>query len=146
VAITIHPCQNQDRAGVLALWQACGLTRPWNPPEADFDRAVAGPNSTVLVAKDAGELVGSVMVGDDGHRGWVYYLSTAPNRQGQGIGRMLMTAAEDWLRGRGVRKLELMVRDTNQAVLGFYDHLGYEHEPVAVRSRWLTETDPRQGV
>ena len=55
-----------------------------------------------------------------------------------------MLAAEDWLRVRGVRKVELMVRDTNDAVLGFYDRLGYEREPVAVCSRWLTETDPRQ--
>ena len=54
-----------------------------------------------------------------------------------------MRAAEDWLRARGVRKLELMVRSTNEAVLGFYDRLGYEREPVAVCSRWLTATDPR---
>ena len=132
-----------DRAAVLALWQDCGLVRPWNPPEGDLDRALAGPSSTLLVADDAGTVVGSVMAGDDGHRGWVYYLSALPERRGQGIGAALMRAAEDWLRARGVRKLELMVRSTNEAVLGFYDRLGYEREPVAVCSRWLTETDPR---
>ncbi len=135
-----------DRAAVLALWQACGLTRRWNPPEGDLDRAVAGSTSAVLVAADGGEVVGSVMVGDDGHRGWVYYLSAAPNRRGQSIGRRLMNAAEDWLRARGVRKLELMVRTTNDVALGFYDRLEYEREPVAVLSRWLTETDPRESI
>jgi ribosomal protein S18 acetylase RimI-like enzyme len=135
-----------DRAAVLALWKACGLTRPWNPPEGDLDRAVAGPSSAVLVAEEKGDVVGSVMIGDDGHRGWVYYLSAVPARRGEGIGASLMTAAEDWLRARGVRKLELMVRDTNDAVLGFYDRLGYEREPVAVLSRWLTPTDPRRQL
>lgn len=133
-----------DRAAVLALWEACGLTRPWNPPAGDLDRALAGPASAVLVAEDAdGAVAGSVMVGDDGHRGWVYYLSVAPALQTSGLGRGLMRAAEDWLKARGVRKLELMVRDGNEAVLSFYDRLGYTREPVAVLSRWLTDTDPR---
>ena len=142
----VRPFCDRDRAAVLALWQACGLTRPWNPPEGDLDRALAGPSSAVLVADDGGIIAGSVMVGDDGHRGWVYYLSAPPDRRGQGVGTALMQAAEDWLRTRGVRKLELMVRETNEAVLGFYDRLGYEREPVAVCSRWLTATDPRTEV
>jgi len=143
----IRPFREADRAAVLALWQACGLTRPWNPPEGDLDRALAGPTSDVLVAEDdAGAVAGSVMVGDDGHRGWVYYLSVAPARQKTGLGHDLMRAAEDWLKPRGVRKLELMVREGNQPVLGFYDRLGYEREPVAVLSRWLTNTDPRTNA
>jgi ribosomal protein S18 acetylase RimI-like enzyme len=135
--------RDADRVAVLALWEACGLTRPWNPPEGDLDRALAGPSSTVLVAEDRGSVVGSVMVGDDGHRGFVYYLSAIPERQGAGIGRALMTAAEEWLRVRGVRKVELMVRNSNTGVLGFYDRLGYVREPVAVCSHWLTEEDPK---
>jgi ribosomal protein S18 acetylase RimI-like enzyme len=139
----IRPFRDEDRAAVLALWEVCGLIRPWNPPEGDLDRALAGPSSAVLIADDAGTVTGSVMVGDDGHRGWVYYLSAAPDRRGEGIGVALMRAAENWLRARGVRKLELMVRTSNESVLGFYDRLGYEQEPVAVCSRWLTEADPR---
>lgn len=145
MGITVREFVEDDRAAVLDLWEACGLTRPWNPPEGDLDRALAGPSSTVLVALDGEALVGSVMIGDDGHRGFVYYLSAAPSAQGGGIGRLLMAAAEDWLRARGVRKIELMVRDTNTAVLGFYDRLGYVQEPVKMLSRWLTESDPQQG-
>ena len=71
----IRAFQEKDRAAVLALWDACGLTRPWNPPEGDLDRALEGASSAILVAEDNGIVTGSVMVGDDGHRGWVYYLS-----------------------------------------------------------------------
>ena len=143
--MTIRPYEPADRAAVLALWEACGLTRPWNPPEGDLDRAVQGPSSAVLVAVEKGRVTGSVMVGDDGHRGWVYYLSVQPNLQKSGLGRDLMTAAEEWLRGRGVRKIELMVRNTNDGVIGFYEAIGYGQEPVAVLSRWLID-DPKKGL
>ena len=140
----VRAFRDSDRAAVLALWEECGLTRPWNPPEGDLDRALAGPSSTVLVAEHEGTVQGSVMVGDDGHRGWVYYLSVRPADRKSGLGQTLMRAAEDWLRARGVRKIELMVRNTNGAAIGFYEAIGYGHEPVAVLSRWLID-DPTKG-
>jgi GNAT superfamily N-acetyltransferase len=88
----------------VALWQACGLTRPWNDPYADFARAVEGRSSAVLGMYDAGTLVGTAMVGVDGHRGWVYYVAAAPERRGQGIGRALMKAAENWIIDHGMPK------------------------------------------
>lgn len=138
----VRPFRPGDRPAVLALWEACGLTRPWNPPEGDLDRALAGPSSAVLVAEDNGAIQGSVMVGDDGHRGWVYYLSVDPAARKSGLGRRLMAAAEAWLTARGVRKLELMVREANHATLGFYGALGYQREPVHVLSTWLID-DPK---
>lgn len=122
---------------VLALWAATGLTRPWNDPQADAVRAVEGATSSILVAHDGDDVVGSVMVGLDGHRGWVYYLAVAPERQGEGWGRRLMAAAEDWLRDRGAPKLQLIVRTGNSAVLGFYDSLGYGDQRVTVLGRFL---------
>ena len=113
------------------------LTRPWNDPGADFDRALGGPSSTVLGALDDRRLVGTVMVGHDGHRGWVYYLASSPTRRGLGIGRELMAAAERWLEAREVPKLELMVRTSNADVVSFYERLGYGREDVVVMSRWL---------
>lgn len=138
----IRPFHEADRAAVLALWEVCGLTRPWNPPDGDLDRAVQGPSSAVLVAEEGGLLQGSVMVGDDGHWGWVYYLSVQPELRQSGLGQALMTAAEDWLRARGCRKVELMVRNTNDGVIGFYEAIGYGQEPVTVLSRWLID-DPK---
>ena len=79
----------------MALWQAAGLTRPWNDPGADFDLALANPTSTILLTRDDDAIIGTVMVGFDGHRGWVYYLASDPSRLKGGIGRTLMSAAEN---------------------------------------------------
>ncbi len=126
-----------DRAAVTGLWAAAGLTRPWNPPDADFARALAGPSSTILVGLDDGELVATAMVGDDGHRGWIYYVAVPAARRSEGHGVEIVRAAEDWLRQRGCPKVELMVRDDNAEVAGFYEALGYVPDAVRVLGRRL---------
>ncbi|WP_168844384.1 GNAT family acetyltransferase [Sphingomonas sp. S2M10] len=126
-----------DRSAVVMLWQAAGLTRPWNDPDADFHRAVAGATSTILLLRDGEALLGTVMVGEDGHRGWVYYVAVAEAARGQGHGRALMAAAESWLRARGCPKLQLMVREGNDAAIGFYRALGLEPQPVVTLGRFL---------
>ena len=85
---------SMDIEAAAALWRQAGLTRPWNPPELDLRRALDGHTSTVLGAFDDERLVGTVMVGHDGHRGWVYYLAVDESRRGTGLGKRLMTAAE----------------------------------------------------
>ena len=125
----------------VALWAACGLTRPWNDPRTDLDRALAGPASTVLAALDGAALVGTVMVGHDGHRGWVYYLAADPARRGEGLGRALMSAAEHWLRERDVPKVQFMMRASNAEVRGFYDRLGYVDQDCLVLGRRLDDVD-----
>ncbi|WP_298672200.1 GNAT family acetyltransferase [uncultured Sphingomonas sp.] len=126
-----------DEAALIALWDGCGLTRPWNPPADDIARALAGPASAILVARRAGAIVGSVMTGYDGHRGWVYYLAVAPDARRAGLGRALMDAAEAWLRARGAPKLQLMVRAGNEGAQAFYRALGFVDQPVAVLGRFL---------
>ena len=126
-----------DAAAVIALWQACDLTRPWNDPASDFHRALASPGSTVLVSRAGDAILGSTMVGDDGHRGWVYYLAVASSARRSGLGRALMSAAEDWLAVRGVPKIQLMVRDTNPAATAFYTALGFARQPVATWGRFI---------
>ncbi|SDA20458.1 GNAT family acetyltransferase [Sphingomonas sp. NFR15] len=126
-----------DAAAVVALWRACGLTRPWNDPDADFALALATATSTVLVARDGTDAIGSVMVGFDGHRGWIYYLAVAPERRRSGLGRALMAAAQAWLAARGVPKVQLMVREGNATALGFYEALGLERQPIVVFGRFL---------
>ncbi|HEY1125887.1 MAG TPA: GNAT family acetyltransferase [Sphingobium sp.] len=115
----------RDRDAVVALWAACGLTRPWNDPGADFDFALASPASTILLLQEGGRIVASAMVGHDGHRGGLYYLAVDPEQLGQGLGRRLMTEVETWLRSHGISKLNLLVRNENEAVIGFYTALGY---------------------
>jgi ribosomal protein S18 acetylase RimI-like enzyme len=119
----------------VALWQACGLTRPWNDPYGDFQRAVEGESSAVLGTYDGDELIGTAMVGVDGHRGWVYYVASAPGRRGQGIGHALMATTERWVEARGMPKIQLMVRRSNTAVVDFYSALGYEEQDCVVLGR-----------
>jgi ribosomal protein S18 acetylase RimI-like enzyme len=128
---------SDDIASATALWADAGLTRPWNDAAADFRRALDGSTSAVLGIRQDDALIGTVMVGNDGHRGWVYYLSVAPTHQRVGIGSALMRAAEEWLRQRGAVKVQLMVRSENESALDFYDRLDYEGNDVKVLSRWL---------
>ena len=128
---------SDDIASAPALWADAGLTRPWNDAAADFRRALDGSTSAVLGIRQDDALIGTVMVGNDGHRGWVYYLSVAPTHQRVGIGSALMRAAEEWLRQRGAVKVQLMVRSENESALDFYDRLDYEGNDVKVLSRWL---------
>ncbi len=124
-------------SAAAALWEAAGLTRPWNDPVADAQRALAGPASTILVARHDGTLIGTVMTGHDGHRGWVYYLAVAAPAQRQGVARRLMAAAEAWCAAAGVVRLNLMVRADNAGVIGFYDRLGYRQSDVVVLQKDL---------
>jgi ribosomal protein S18 acetylase RimI-like enzyme len=125
-----------DAGAVIALWEACGLTRPWNDPARDFALAIDSPASTVLVAREGDVLAGSVMTGFDGHRGWVYYLAVASDARRRGLGRALMAAAEAWLKARGAPKIQLMVREGNEAI-GFYEALGLERQQVATLGRFF---------
>ena len=126
-----------DVPAAIALWQAAGLTRPWNNPAADIALVFASPHATLFAAHDAEGLAGTVMAGVDGHRGWVYYLAVAHRLRGSGLGRNLMLAAEDWCRDRGVARLNLMVRADNAAAAGFYARLGYARSDVSVWQRDL---------
>jgi ribosomal protein S18 acetylase RimI-like enzyme len=135
----IEEARPDDRIAVIALWRACGLTRPWNDPDADFYRAIEWPGSAVLVLREGDGIAASVMVGFDGHRGWVYYLAAAPDHRRRGLGRQMMAAAEDWLRGRGAPKIQLMVRTDNDEALGFYDALGLTRQDVVTLGRFLDE-------
>ena len=132
----IAPLTQADAVVAIALWHEAGLTRPWNDPAADFARALAGSASTILGLKLRGRLIATVMVGEDGHRGWLYYLAVASDARGQGHGRAMLRAAEAWLAERGCPKAMLMIRNDNP-VQRFYAAAGYAAEDVQVMARWL---------
>jgi ribosomal protein S18 acetylase RimI-like enzyme len=140
-ALTIRAARADDEAAVVALWRACGLTVAYNDPIRDFRFARGRASSDILLGETAGVLRASVMVGHDGHRGWMYYVSADPDARRAGFGRRIVEAGEDWLRERGVAKVMLMVRDTNTVAVPFYEKLGYENTPRIVMSKWLTD-DP----
>lgn len=140
--LSIAPIEDRDVAEVIALWQRCGSTRPWNDPAADIALARRGDNSAVLVGRCDGLLVASVMVGHDGHRGWVYYVTVDPDRRYLNFGRAIMSAAEAWLRERGILKLQLMVRKDNAQVHAFYRSIGYYNQETVTFAKWLDGRAP----
>lgn len=123
--VSVDEMVGEERQTIIALWGRCGLTRPWNDPEADVDLALKSDNAAVLVARTGGGIVGAAMTGHDGHRGALYYLGVDPDCRRGGVGRALVQAAEAWCSSRGAPKLNLLVRSENQAVLAFYAALGY---------------------
>ena len=126
MTLAISTLRPDEAEAAIALWEACGLTRPWNDPRADIALALGKPSSTILAGRIDGELVATAMTGSDGHRGWVYYLAVAPAQQRKGFGAAMMHAAADWLRAKGAPKLHVMIRSENRAVAAFYARLDYE--------------------
>jgi GNAT superfamily N-acetyltransferase len=141
-ALAVNAIEDGDIAEVIALWQRCGSTRPWNNPAGDIALARKQANATVLLGRHGGTLVASVLVGHDGHRGWVYYVTVDPDHRFKGFGRKIMSAAEDWLRARGIEKLQLMVRGDNASVHAFYQQLGYFEQERVVFAKWLDGREP----
>ena len=135
--LAIAPIRDDDVADVVGLWERCGLTRPWNEPATDIALARKGANATILIGRYDGALVATALVGHDGHRGWVYYVAVDPAHQKKGFGRIIMGAAEEWLRQAGVGKLQLMVRAENTAVRAFYESIGYGEQPRVIFAKWL---------
>jgi ribosomal protein S18 acetylase RimI-like enzyme len=136
-ALTIADIADADVAAVIALWQRCGLTRPWNDPASDIVLARRNPNATVLVGREGAAIVATAMVGHDGHRGWVYYVAVDPDRRNKGFGRAMMDAAEAWLRLADVPKLQLLVRRENLKAGAFYQSIGYEEADTIVFAKWI---------
>ena len=110
--------------------------------DADIALARKGENAAMLVGRDVSGIVASVLVGHDGHRGWVYYVAVDPDCRHKGYGRVIMDAAEDWLRGRGIEKLQLMVRPYNAQVQAFYQSLGYFEQERVIYAKWLDGREP----
>jgi ribosomal protein S18 acetylase RimI-like enzyme len=121
-----RPMREDETAAVIALWTACDLTRPWNPPEADIALARGNPNAEIFVAEQDEVIISAFMVGHDAHRAWVYYLAVSPDHRREGWGEKAMAAAEDWGRAHNMPKMHLMVRRTNAPVVAFYERLLFQ--------------------
>ncbi len=120
----------EDTDQVVQLWIECGLTRPWNNPQKDIDRKLEVQPELFLVGVEQDKVVGSVMAGYEGHRGWVNYLAVSKALQTGGLGRQLMTCVEERLLALGCPKINLMVREGNDQAMKFYRHLGYTEDRV----------------
>jgi ribosomal protein S18 acetylase RimI-like enzyme len=142
MSLIIRPFATADEAAVVALWQAAGLTRPWNDPHADIARKRTVQPELFLVGELAGELIASAMAGYDGHRGSVYYLAVSPGHQRRGHARAIVAEVERRLEALGCPKLNLMVRRDNADAIGFYARLGYDEQAVVTLGKRLIVDEP----
>jgi ribosomal protein S18 acetylase RimI-like enzyme len=125
----IRPFRSTDEAAVIALWRECDLVRPQNDPHKDIARKLKVNPELFLVAESHdGRIIGSVMAGYEGHRGWINYLAVTSSARRQGLGRTLMETAEKALRMAGCPKINLQVRPDNAGVIAFYERLGFNVE------------------
>jgi ribosomal protein S18 acetylase RimI-like enzyme len=139
VVIEIRPFRPHETESVVALWEACDLIRPWNDPRKDIERKLRVDPELFLVAVEDELVVGVVMAGYEGHRGWVNYLAVDPGRRRQGLGKDLMAAAERLLAERGCPKINLQVRSENADVIAFYEAIGYMKDDVVSLGKRLVD-------
>ena len=136
----IRPFELADQRAVIALWEECKLTRPWNDPHKDIARKRAVQPELFLVGVIDDAVMAAVMAGYEGHRGWVNYLAVAPRFRRQGHARALMQHVEALLLERGCPKVSLLVRNSNREALEFYRHLGYaQDESVSLGKRLIPD-------
>jgi len=135
--MVIRVFTQQDEVSVIALWGRCGLIRPWNDPAGDIAQCLGSESSTLFIASEGETVDGTVMVGYDGHRGWVYYLAVDAQKRRRGLGRALMKRAEAWVLEKGGRKIQAMIRSENVSVHDFYRRLSYEDGDVRLVQKWI---------
>lgn len=133
----IRPYREADFSHLKSLWEKCELIVSYNDPARDVAFCLKSTDAEIFVGEEDGKMVASVMTGHDGHRGWLYYLAVDPACQGRGRGRRMVRHAEAWLKDRGVAKVNLMIRDSNEKVGHFYAAIGYAYEPRIVMARRL---------
>lgn len=140
--LTIRSYLPEDESVVIDLWQRCDLVRPQNDPRKDIARKLKVRPDLFRVGLIADRIVATVMVGYEGHRGWINYLAVSPDCQLQGIGRRMMDDAERLLRAECCPKINLQVRSTNSRVLAFYAALGYLDDNVVSLGKRLEHDQP----
>jgi ribosomal protein S18 acetylase RimI-like enzyme len=129
-----------DEGAVVALWDECGLTRPWNDPHKDIARKLEVQPELFLVGAVDEAVMASVMAGYEGHRGWMNYLAVAPRFRARGYGRALVAHVERLLLERGCPKINLQVRASNPAAVAFYRRLGYaQDESISLGKRLIVD-------
>ncbi|MSP98428.1 MAG: GNAT family acetyltransferase [Betaproteobacteria bacterium] len=153
--MNIRPYLERDQDAVIVLWERCGLLRPWNDPKKDIARKLRVQRDLFLVgttgaaahtaagAAASDTIVGSVMAGYEGHRGWINYLAVDPQLRRAGLGRALMEEAERRLRALGCAKINLQIRKDNAEATAFYAGIGFtEDQSLSFGKRLESDAAP----
>jgi len=139
--IAIRPFVIEDTDQVLDVWSLAGMTTPERNPRADIQKKLRHSPESFFVGVLEGKVVATVMVGYDGHRGWIYSLAVRPDLQRKGIGSQMMEEAENWLRQHGCPRAKLQIDEARSDVAGFYKKLGYEVQPLVSMAKWFRVSD-----
>jgi ribosomal protein S18 acetylase RimI-like enzyme len=127
---TVSENRNEHFAGVEALWrEAFPNDAPWNKASTAIAEKMRFQPDLMLVALEGPVVVGSVMAGYEGHRGWISRIAVLRAHRRERIGQALLLEAEKRLAALGCIKINLQVLETNSAVVRFYEEAGYEIEP-----------------
>ena len=142
--ITITPFVNAaHRSQVVALWKTVfGYEAAHNAPGLVIDRKLAVDDQLFFVALAGDAVVGTIMAGYDGHRGWIYSVAVAPSHRRQDIGTRLVAHAEQALTARGCVKINLQIVEGNESVAAFYAKLGYSVEKRVSMGKRISQNVP----
>ena len=128
------------REQVIELWQkTSGSSAAHNVPALSIDKKLEMDDGLFLVGIKNGDVIGTVMAGYDGHRGWIYSLAVLPMYRKQGVGSALLSHAEQTLSSLGCMKINLQVREGNDAAEKFYISNGYSTETIISMGKQLKE-------
>jgi ribosomal protein S18 acetylase RimI-like enzyme len=133
----IRVVQEKDFEFIVDLWRACGLEHPNNDSESMMRRKFGYQRDLFLVAEMDSTLVGTVMGGYEGRRGWINLLGVDPDYQRQGIATALMKAVEGKLAELDCPKVNLQIRTTNLQAIEFYQKIGYGQDEVVSMGKKL---------
>jgi uncharacterized protein YecE (DUF72 family)/ribosomal protein S18 acetylase RimI-like enzyme len=145
-AIEIRTFDEKDEQDVIALWERCGLLRPWNDPHKDIARKLHVQRDLFLVGTIDASIVATVMGGYEGHRGWVNYLAVDPASRRRGYGRTLMSEIERRLRALGCPKVSLQIRAENKDAIEFYDRIGFAEDAVISMGKRLQHVPTKEEL
>jgi N-acetylglutamate synthase len=138
--VEIVPFLPADYDEVMALWSSTeGLTLREADSRDAIERYLARNPCLSFIAREEGQLVGAVLAGTDGRRGYLQHLAVAPSHRSQGLGRALAERAVAALRAFGIAKCHLMVRQENAEARAFWEHVGWsERADITL----MSVTDP----
>jgi len=119
----------------VALWRLAfpgygDSMKPHRDPRASLERKLAAGDGLFWAAERGGRVIGTIMAGWDGHRGWLYSLAVAPDARRGGVARALVAHAETALVARGCPKVNLQVLASNEPARAFWAAAGYAVEEV----------------
>jgi len=137
VDLVIRKYEEKDEEQIVNLWKQCNLIVPQNDPHEDIKKKIEFQPNLFFIGTVNNEVVASIMVGYEGHRGWINYMAVLSEYQNKGFGCQLVNKAIDELKKLGCLKVNLQVRENNKDVIEFYENLGFSNDRVVSLGKHL---------